>query len=102
MIERIHTKYGRLCLSHVVDRNCSIEIELSLQVKLEALNDSQLIGNCIYNVVILSLLGVGLGVVLENEPHLVATLVDIFLLVGTTITQCVIFMPKVSSYMNTY
>ena len=79
-----------------------IKIELSLQVKLEALNDSQLIGSCIYNVVILSLLGVGLGVVLENEPHLVATLVDIFLLVGTTITQCIIFMPKVSNLMNTY
>ena len=65
------------------------------QVKLEALNDSQLIGTCIYNVVILSALGVGLGMVLADEVHLMAALNGVFTIIATFCTQCIIFIPKV-------
>ena len=54
-----------------------------------------LIGTCIYNVVILSLLGVGLGMVLSEEVHLMAALNGVFTLLATFCTQLIIFLPKV-------
>ena len=62
---------------------------------MDALNDSQLIGMCIYNVVIISTLGVALSLVLSEETHLVSTLIAVFLLIGTFVTQCIVFLPKV-------
>ena len=72
-----------------------IDCTFVIQVKVEALNDSQLIGTCIYNVVILSLLGVGLGMVLSEEVHLMAALNGVFTLLATFCTQLIIFLPKV-------
>ena len=62
---------------------------------IPALNDSQYIGMCIYNVVVLSLLGVVLALVLSHQVELSYIFTSSFLIFGTTITQLIIFIPKV-------
>ena len=62
---------------------------------IDALNDSQLIGNCVYNVLILSSLGLTLTFVLKDQVHIVAGLISGFLLFGTFVTEMIIFIPKV-------
>ncbi|XP_014679855.1 PREDICTED: gamma-aminobutyric acid type B receptor subunit 1-like [Priapulus caudatus] len=64
------------------------------QVKVEALNDSQLIGICIYNAVVLSVMGVAVAFVLTDQPSLRYALLAGFIIIGTTFTSCLIFVPK--------
>ncbi len=66
------------------------------KVTIPALNDSQNIGICIYNVVVLSLLGVTLSLVLTTQTTLSYVLTSALLIIGTTITQLVMFVPKVN------
>ena len=65
-------------------------------MKIAALNDSQHIGMCIYNVVILSVMAVIMSFVLSNHVDLHYALLSSFAILGTTVTQLIIFMPKVS------
>ena len=65
------------------------------KVKLEALNDSQQIGMCIYNVVVLSAVGVTLTFLLEDQIVKMYAVISGCVLFGTTATQLIIFMPKV-------
>ena len=61
------------------------------------MNDSKNIGLCIYNAIVVSLLGVGMGFALENNvpvTYLVSSLCTVF---ATTFTVCMIFVPKVSA-----
>lgn len=67
---------------------------------IPALNDSHYIGMCIYNVMVLSVLGVVLGFVLQDQVTLNYTLTSAFLLLGTTVTQLIIFIPKVTTYVT--
>ena len=69
------------------------------KVTIPALNDSQTIGMCIYNVVVLSVVGVIMSFVLTTQPTLNYVLTSAMLIVGTTITQLMVFVPKVSTYM---
>ena len=60
-----------------------------------ALNDSQYIGICIYNVVVLSTMGVVLSYVLILHVTMHYVLTSAILVLGTTMTQSIIFIPKV-------
>ncbi|ESO83683.1 hypothetical protein LOTGIDRAFT_133032 [Lottia gigantea] len=66
------------------------------KVKIEALNDSKLIGVCIYNVVVLSILGVTVSFALGDNINLRYSLDSAVVLLATTVTECLIFVPKVS------
>ena len=70
---------------------------LCFQVKIEALNDSRLIGMCLYNVVVLSAVGLTLNLALGDQVTLVYGIQSSILLIGTTSTQLVVFVPKVCS-----
>ena len=63
---------------------------------IPALNDSKLIGMCLYNVVILSGLGLTLSLLLEEREVLLYGVVSGGLLIGTTLTQLMMFVPKVN------
>ncbi|XP_053381997.1 gamma-aminobutyric acid type B receptor subunit 2-like [Mercenaria mercenaria] len=66
-------------------------------ITVPMLNDSKFIGACIYNVVIACIFGVPLAHVLPKEQMtLTFVLESSLLLFCTTITQCIIFIPKVS------
>ena len=59
------------------------------------LNDSQYIGMCVYNVTVLSILGVVLLFALGQQVELQYALVSAFIIFGTSIVQLTIFIPKV-------
>ncbi|XP_038051812.1 gamma-aminobutyric acid type B receptor subunit 1-like [Patiria miniata] len=64
------------------------------KVSIPALNDSKYIGVCVYNVLILSFVGAPVSFILEERnAHyaLVATLIWL----ATTLTLCVVFVPKI-------
>ena len=65
-------------------------------MKVAALNDSHFIGMCLYNVVVLSAVGLTLNLVLEDKVALLYGIISSVLVIGTTATQLVVFVPKVS------
>ncbi|XP_045170037.2 gamma-aminobutyric acid type B receptor subunit 2-like [Mercenaria mercenaria] len=65
-------------------------------VRIKALNDSYRIGLCLYNVVILSAVGLTLSLLLEEEV-LIYGITSGCLIIGTTVTQMVIFLPKIQA-----
>ncbi|KAH3692853.1 hypothetical protein DPMN_194607 [Dreissena polymorpha] len=69
-------------------------------VTIEALNDSHQIGICLYNVVILSAVGLTLSLVLENQMVLLYGITSGFLIFGTTLTQLFVFVPKVHAVLT--
>ncbi|XP_041357870.1 gamma-aminobutyric acid type B receptor subunit 1-like [Gigantopelta aegis] len=64
-------------------------------VKIPALNDSQYIGLNVYNVVIMSLSVVVLSNILDNQPTRAYTMESIFMFLSTTVTLCLLFVPKI-------
>ena len=69
-------------------------------MKLEALNDSRLIGICLYNVVVLSAVSLTLNLVLEERVGLIYGINSGVLIIGTTATQLVVFIPKVTQSIS--
>ena len=65
-----------------------------LQVKIEALNDSRHIAICIYNVVVLSAVALTLSLLLEKQVTMYGVMSGC-ILIGTTTTQFIVFIPKV-------
>ena len=65
------------------------------QIKIEALNDSHQIGMCIYNVVVLSAVGLSLSLLLEDQVIRMYAVTSGCVLIGTTTTQLIVFIPKV-------
>ncbi|KAL5007636.1 hypothetical protein ScPMuIL_016442 [Solemya velum] len=65
------------------------------KVHIDALNDSYQIGVCIYNVVVLSALGVALSFALDAQVELIYGFISGFIILGTTLTQLIVFVPKV-------
>ncbi|ELU02555.1 hypothetical protein CAPTEDRAFT_109334 [Capitella teleta] len=65
------------------------------KVKLDALNDSKLIGFSIYNVVTLSMLGVIIGATVDNDLNMSYGSLSALQLIGTAATLNIVFMPKV-------
>ncbi|KAL8623375.1 hypothetical protein ACOMHN_065909 [Nucella lapillus] len=66
-------------------------------VHYPALNDSKHIGMCIYNVALLSIPAVVLSVALDPKMDLKFAIGSSLVLLGTTATQCILFVPKVGS-----
>ena len=66
-----------------------------IQIQIEALNDSKYIGVCIYNVVILATLGVAINFVLGETLDASYGFTSSFIILGTTLTQGLVFVPKV-------
>ncbi|ELT94990.1 hypothetical protein CAPTEDRAFT_215191 [Capitella teleta] len=64
-------------------------------VKLDALNDSKLIGFSIYNVVTLSMLGVIIGATVDNDLNMSYGSLSALQLIGTAATLNIVFMPKI-------
>ncbi|XP_052793048.1 gamma-aminobutyric acid type B receptor subunit 2-like [Mya arenaria] len=70
------------------------------RVKIEALNDSQQIGLCLYNVVVLSAVGLTLSLVLNDQAVLLYGITSGCLIIGTFVTQMVVFIPKIHAVHN--
>ncbi|XP_038053472.1 gamma-aminobutyric acid type B receptor subunit 2-like [Patiria miniata] len=64
-------------------------------VSIPALNDSKYIGSSVYNVVIMCVLGVALSSVITDNPNASYGLVSVFILFCSTVTLCLVFVPKV-------
>ena len=64
-------------------------------VKIPALNDSRYIGMNVYNVVIMSALVVTISNILSHQPTLAYVMESSFMLISTTTTLCLLFVPKV-------
>ncbi|XP_022094222.1 gamma-aminobutyric acid type B receptor subunit 2-like isoform X2 [Acanthaster planci] len=64
-------------------------------VSIPALNDSKYIGSSVYNVVIMCVLGVALSSVIKDNPNASYGLVSVFILFCSTVTLCLVFVPKV-------
>ena len=68
------------------------------QMTITELNDSRWVGLCIYNVVVLGSLGAILVLGTRQQPHVAYLLESVIVIVGTTVTQCLVFVPKVSCW----
>ena len=66
------------------------------QVKIEALNDSRQIGMCVYNVFVLSAVGLTFSLLLEDKVVEMYGIISGCVIIGTTLTQAIVFVPKVS------
>lgn len=64
-------------------------------VKIPALNDSRYVGMSVYNVVILSVIGVPAALMIEHAQNTTFALTAVFILFCTTVTLCLVFIPKV-------
>ncbi|XP_077997881.1 gamma-aminobutyric acid type B receptor subunit 2-like [Glandiceps talaboti] len=64
------------------------------KVSIPALNDSRYIGMCIYNIVILSTLGAPIAYVLRYQPGVAYAITSVLVILGTTVTLCLLFLPK--------
>ena len=66
-------------------------------VTIPALNDSKYIGLSVYNVVILSAIGATVSMVLNDTAYyeLLHVLVSAVVLLSTTVTLTMVFLPKV-------
>ncbi|XP_053374274.1 gamma-aminobutyric acid type B receptor subunit 2-like [Mercenaria mercenaria] len=65
------------------------------KVKIEALNDSHEIGLCIYNVIVLSAVGLIMTLLLEDKDVLVYVITSGCIQIGTTLIEVVLFIPKI-------
>ncbi|KAK3707797.1 hypothetical protein RRG08_014488 [Elysia crispata] len=65
-------------------------------IRVDALNDSRLIGLCVYNVAVICSIVVPLSFILGDEylggRYIIKSL---FLILCTTVTQCIVFLPKI-------
>ncbi|XP_072029936.1 gamma-aminobutyric acid type B receptor subunit 2-like [Amphiura filiformis] len=66
------------------------------KVTVPALNDSKYIGVSVYNIVILSFVGVPVSLILDdvNANYLI---ISLFIFFAATVTLCLVFIPKVKS-----
>ena len=64
-------------------------------MKIPALNDSRYVGMSVYNVVILSVVGVPAALMIEQAQDISFALTAFFVIFTTTVTLCLVFVPKV-------
>ncbi|XP_064602848.1 gamma-aminobutyric acid type B receptor subunit 2-like [Liolophura sinensis] len=65
------------------------------QVSIPALNDSKYIGMSVYNVVIMCVCGAAVSFVIKDQPNAAFIIIGLFIIFCTTITLCLVFVPKV-------
>lgn len=73
-------------------------VMLFSQVSIPELNDSRWIGMCIYNVVLLGSLGAILVMGTDQTPAVTYLMKSVIVFTGATVTQCLIFVPKVTNH----
>ena len=66
-----------------------------LQIELEALNDSKVIGVCIYNIVLLSVLGTVVTFTIKDDVNMMYIITSAVINTGTMATSLILFVPKV-------
>ncbi|CAE1155054.1 GABBR [Acanthosepion pharaonis] len=66
-------------------------------VSIPALNDSKYIGMSVYNVVIMCTCGAAVSIIIKDQPTSAFIIIGLFIIFSTTITLCLLFVPKVSS-----
>uniref|UniRef100_A0A914H3R8 G-protein coupled receptors family 3 profile domain-containing protein n=1 Tax=Globodera rostochiensis TaxID=31243 RepID=A0A914H3R8_GLORO len=64
-------------------------------VNVPALNDSKYIGISVYIVVVLCVVGIALAFILQEHLNEAFAIVSFFILSSTTLTLCLVFVPKV-------
>ncbi|CAI5448074.1 unnamed protein product [Caenorhabditis angaria] len=64
-------------------------------VNVPALNDSKYIGTSVYCVVVMSVLGLSTSVILQDRVNEMFALASFFVIFSTTLTLCLVFVPKV-------
>ncbi|CAG2222674.1 GABBR [Mytilus edulis] len=65
------------------------------RVEIPALNDSKLIGFCVYNIVVVCLIGVPLNHILDDEQKTARfVLMNCFVMFCTALVLCILFIPK--------
>lgn len=69
-------------------------------MKIPALNDSRYVGLSVYNVVILSVVGVPAVFMIEHAQNVTFALTAVFILFCTTVTLCLVFVPKVNTTLS--
>ena len=64
------------------------------QVEVEALNDSKLIGVCIYNIVLLSVVGTAVSFTIQDDINMMYGFISSVINTGTMVTSSILFIPK--------
>ena len=68
-------------------------------MKIAALNDSKYIGISVYNVLIMCSTGAAIAFVVDSK-NAAFILITLFIFACTTITLCLVFLPKVHICKN--
>ncbi|XP_035828589.1 gamma-aminobutyric acid type B receptor subunit 1-like [Aplysia californica] len=63
-------------------------------VSIPALNDSKYIGMSVYNVVIMCVCGAAVSFIIQHQPTQSFIIIGLFIIFCTTITLCLVFLPK--------
>ncbi|XP_041356523.1 gamma-aminobutyric acid type B receptor subunit 2-like [Gigantopelta aegis] len=68
------------------------------RVNITVMNDSKPIALCIYIVILLSIVGLPVSLIQnDNNPNVSFSVISILIIAGTTSTQCNIFFPKIDA-----
>ena len=67
-------------------------------MNVPALNDSKYIGTSVYCCVVMSVLGLSTSVILQERVNEMFSLASFFVIFSTTLTLCLVFVPKVSRF----
>lgn len=66
-------------------------------VSIPALNDSKYIGMSVYNVGIMCIIGAAVSFLTRDQPNVQFCIVALVIIFCSTITLCLVFVPKVNS-----
>lgn len=67
-------------------------------VSIPALNDSKYIGMSVYNVGIMCIIGAAVSFLTRDQPNVQFCIVALVIIFCSTITLCLVFVPKVSFF----
>jgi hypothetical protein len=67
-------------------------------VSIPALNDSKYIGMSVYNVGIMCIIGAAVSFLTRDQPNVQFCIVALVIIFCSTITLCLVFVPKVFSF----
>uniref|UniRef100_A0A914KP27 G-protein coupled receptors family 3 profile domain-containing protein n=1 Tax=Meloidogyne incognita TaxID=6306 RepID=A0A914KP27_MELIC len=70
-------------------------------VNVPALNDSKYIGIAVYAIVVMCAVGLALALILQDHLNEAFGLISIFIIFGTTLTLCLVFVPKIVELWKT-
>lgn len=96
-------KFNKHILLSIIRHSCSAQAFgcflawETRYVSIPALNDSKYIGMSVYNVVIMCVIGVAISILLADQQEYAFIIISIFIVFCTTITLCLVFVPKVKN-----